>query len=501
MRISCVRGLPSSLLFGVALAAAAPAVVALPPTAQAQAARVSLEFRTALEPYGHWVSHARWREVWVPDRRPRDWRPYTKGHWIYTDEWGWYWIPDGDEEDFGWLTYHYGRWVFDRDLGWVWVPGDEWAPAWVDWRRGNDYVGWAPSPPDELAMEYRDDPRYWIFVRPSDVVAPRLTAVILPPRQQTVYFQSTVVVNRTVVIDNRGPRIAVNPGIPPAYIAAAAHRPVNAFTVQPRVLAGTRGVQGAVEIRANEIRARSPRQRGGASAPTNPVVQKTSAVIQPAATVPSPQPLKAQEKGRLGPNPPKAAQGATQPTGTAPSGALPAQEQPSAPAKSLPGSQQPPRPEGKQMPAQQSPPPPVTSAPGASPPPSKGSRPSQIGPSGPPTVQEKREEKREAPTAPKRGGEQRVPSAPPPAPTTRERREPSAERPATPEPRRETHPPSTGAPPAEIRTPTAPRVERPAGPPAREKQLAPRPAPSAPPPKAASPSVKSVPEKKEEKKE
>ena len=71
------------------------------------------------------------------------------GHWVYTDEWGWYWVSDDDEDDWGWVTYHYGRWAFDRRLGWFWVPGDEWAPAWVDWRYGGDYVGWAPLPPDD----------------------------------------------------------------------------------------------------------------------------------------------------------------------------------------------------------------------------------------------------------------------------------------------------------------------------------------------------------------
>ena len=29
-----------------------------------------------------------------------------------------------------------------------WVPGDQWAPAWVAWRYSDDYVGWAPLPPE-----------------------------------------------------------------------------------------------------------------------------------------------------------------------------------------------------------------------------------------------------------------------------------------------------------------------------------------------------------------
>ena len=72
------------------------------------------------------------------------------GRWVYTEEWGWYWVSDEEEADWGWVAFHYGRWAHDRRLGWFWVPGDEWAPAWVDWRRGDDYVGWAPLPPDEV---------------------------------------------------------------------------------------------------------------------------------------------------------------------------------------------------------------------------------------------------------------------------------------------------------------------------------------------------------------
>jgi hypothetical protein len=51
------------------------------------------------------------------------------------------------DEEFGWATDHYGRWFFDDRYGWVWVPGNDWAPAWVSWRSGGGYVGWAPLPP------------------------------------------------------------------------------------------------------------------------------------------------------------------------------------------------------------------------------------------------------------------------------------------------------------------------------------------------------------------
>jgi hypothetical protein len=87
------------------------------------------------------------------------WRPYSDGHWVWTDD-GWYWASD---EPWAWATYHYGRWYCDDYYGWVWMPGYEWAPAWVEWRYGGDYVGWAPLSPYAVfsanwGVHYR---RYW----------------------------------------------------------------------------------------------------------------------------------------------------------------------------------------------------------------------------------------------------------------------------------------------------------------------------------------------------
>ena len=51
-------------------------------------------------------------------------------------------------EDFGDIVYHYGRWVRVQDEGWCWVPDTDWGPAWVSWRNNDEYVGWAPLPPE-----------------------------------------------------------------------------------------------------------------------------------------------------------------------------------------------------------------------------------------------------------------------------------------------------------------------------------------------------------------
>jgi hypothetical protein len=89
--------------------------------------------------------------VFQPNVSDPDWAPYTDGHWVYTDV-GWMWVSD---EPWGWATYHYGRWANIDGFGWVWVPGYRWAPAWVSWRYGGGYCGWAPLPPGTfLGAEY-----------------------------------------------------------------------------------------------------------------------------------------------------------------------------------------------------------------------------------------------------------------------------------------------------------------------------------------------------------
>src|SRR6185369_3229105 len=107
-------------------------------------ARVDLGFfYDDLASYGSWVERPSYGWVWSPRVTRANWRPYQYGHWAWTD-YGWTWISD---EPFGWATYHYGRWYDDPNYGWEWVPGNEWAPSYVSWQEGDDYIGWAPLPP------------------------------------------------------------------------------------------------------------------------------------------------------------------------------------------------------------------------------------------------------------------------------------------------------------------------------------------------------------------
>src|SRR6266853_3920996 len=278
--------------------------------AAAQAVSLSIEFRTALEPYGAWQHHRRWGEVWIPSRVARNWQPYTVGHWVYSQDYGWYWAADDQEADWGLVTYHYGRWVVDDQYGWMWIPGTEWGPGWVQWRHGRQHVGWAPLPPDEVMVEYRERPQFWVFVRERDLVAPRITEVILPQQEREVFFRDTAVVNRTVVLEDH--RFGVNPGIPPTYIAAAYGRPIPSYQISPRVFAGTANLPGAVVVRADDFR---NRERVREIARESTFVRQTTNTVAPARELPPLQPLGANERGRLGALPPRAAQGGSAITG------------------------------------------------------------------------------------------------------------------------------------------------------------------------------------------
>ena len=175
-------------------------------------------FYTKLDRYGAWRETGDYGYVWQPREAEssRNWRPYTNGRWVYTDV-GWTWISN---EPFGWATYHYGRWTRLRNIGWVWVPGDEWAPAWVSWRKSNDYIGWAPLPPEARfdrrtgihtwSDNYYDvGPDQYAFVPVNEFGAQRIETTVVPrERNLTIINQTTNVTNITysnTTIINQGP--------------------------------------------------------------------------------------------------------------------------------------------------------------------------------------------------------------------------------------------------------------------------------------------------------
>jgi len=186
-------------------------------------------FYDSLAPQGDWVEMPNYGWTWAP-RVDHSWRPYTRGQWVMTDN-GWYWDSD---EQFGWATYHYGRWVNDPYYGWVWVPGTEWAPAWVSWRHGNGYSGWAPLPPRAtwqanvglnvggINIDALIGSNDYAFVQDRSFMDRGIYQQVLPPTQNgDIIYRTTNVTNYSVA--NR--RI-VNGGIPVATVEQAVGRRV-----------------------------------------------------------------------------------------------------------------------------------------------------------------------------------------------------------------------------------------------------------------------------------
>jgi hypothetical protein len=96
--------------------------------------------------------------------------------------------------------------VFDPDYGWVWIPGQVWAPAWVVWRWGDGWVGWAPLPPQVewrvgIGLTFGAGPSdwsvpgaWWCFVRHRWFLDSRLRDRLEPaPRNVTLIGSSRVV--------------------------------------------------------------------------------------------------------------------------------------------------------------------------------------------------------------------------------------------------------------------------------------------------------------------
>jgi hypothetical protein len=458
-------------------------------------AQISDDAQIALQQYGTWRPHPRFGDVWAPAGVPPDWRPYQYGHWVYTDEWGWYWVSDDIEADWGWVVFHYGRWVFEEGFGWFWVPGDEWAPAWVNWRYGDQYAGWAPLPPDELIETYEVQPAYWVFVPTRYIAAPIWRTYIVPPYRRPLILRETVIVNRTVPVHGR---LAVNPGISPAYVARVRGAPVATYRVQPRVFASTQGVAGAVQVRREDLRNAGARpgvppgagRPGRPDAPGGPPrigavsVERTNTLIQPNTAAAAPQPLGKNERGRLGTNPPRAAQG-TPPTvplqQQSPPAATPPQPPPTPPANGQRPAQATPQQAPAGVPSAPATSPPVGAAPPTRTPPAQLERREGGASGGPPPQQPNivRPTPPQAPPpaqAPAPPPQRRVQPPPPPAPPPPQQRQ--VQPPQPPPQQRQVQPPQAARPPG------PPPGARPAGPPPGSRPPGPPPqAQKKPPPK------------------
>jgi uncharacterized protein DUF6600 len=210
------------------------------PPAKAQV-QVSISiggFYDELDPYGRWID-CRYGECWVPERVGYDWQPYSNGEWIYT-EYGWTWVS---YDPWGESPYHYGTWVYLDRYGWSWVPGTVWAPAWVTWSYSDNYVGWAPLPPD-YAFGYSGysgrpivlaSTRY-VFVPTNRFVGTNVRTVRVAPQQTATIFRQTTPITRFAVTSG----IVRNTALPVERIQRATRSRIETRRVrsEPRPISG-----------------------------------------------------------------------------------------------------------------------------------------------------------------------------------------------------------------------------------------------------------------------
>ncbi len=155
-------------------------------------------FYNELSPYGFWENDPQYGDIWFPNVSS-GFRPYnTNGYWAMT-EYGNTWVSN---YAWGWAPFHYGRWVYTSYRGWGWMPGYEWGPAWVEWRSGNGYYGWAPMMPRvgvHIAVGLPIN--LWIFAPTRRIFARDIYRYSHVGR--TNIYNRTTIINNTYIVNNR----------------------------------------------------------------------------------------------------------------------------------------------------------------------------------------------------------------------------------------------------------------------------------------------------------
>lgn len=223
---------------------------------------VSLQsFYDELSPYGTWIQDPQYGYVWRPDVEQDDFRPYySNGRWAMT-EYGNTWVSN---YDWGWAPFHYGRWVYNRYRQWIWIPDTVWGPAWVSWRSGGGYYGWAPMGPSiNININFGIPDNWWVFIPQRNIYYdsfPRYYS-----RRNVTIIHNTTIINNTYERNRRtyytGPRID--------DIRRATNRDVTVYNVNRSSRAGRS------ELRGNDLSIYNPRSsradRGSVQAPRTSV--------------------------------------------------------------------------------------------------------------------------------------------------------------------------------------------------------------------------------------
>jgi len=156
-------------------------------------------FYNELSPYGDWVMDPTYGYVWVPFVE-QGFHPYgTNGYWEMTN-FGNTWVSN---YQWGWATFHYGRWFWNDYYGWAWVPDYEWGPAWVNWRTGGGYYGWAPLGPGlQVSVGFNIPSNYWVFIPQRRFRSRNFFRYCAPSYYVSQIYQRTTVISNTYVYNN-----------------------------------------------------------------------------------------------------------------------------------------------------------------------------------------------------------------------------------------------------------------------------------------------------------
>jgi len=253
---------------------------------KARATEVGISlFYDELAPYGEWITLAPYGWVWCPYDVAAGWRPYMDGDWLYSD-YGWTFFSP---VDWGWAVYHYGRWGYSDVCGWFWVPGTVWGPAWVAWRYGGGFMGWAPLPPEigwsfgvglewgGFDMDFGISWPWWSFCEISRFGGRHLDRYIVNPGRNQVLFRTTRNVTNYRYADNR----IINQNINVAEIERARGGKIVRYSIAETPAAGGRHVP---MIRGTALQVYKPvvlADRANAAAPRNVLPPRRTSISAP----------------------------------------------------------------------------------------------------------------------------------------------------------------------------------------------------------------------------
>jgi hypothetical protein len=172
-------------------------------------------FYNELSPFGDWVMDPNYGYVWIPFVES-GFQPYaTNGYWTMTN-FGNTWVSN---YAWGWAPFHYGRWFWSNFYGWAWIPGYEWGPAWVNWRTGGGYYGWAPLGPGiGINVSFHIPMSHWVFVPQRRFRHRNFYRYYVPSYQVANIYQRTIIINNTYIHNNQ------------TYIAGPSRREVERVT-------------------------------------------------------------------------------------------------------------------------------------------------------------------------------------------------------------------------------------------------------------------------------